>query len=79
MFCYKKKHALGMTVRESSTSYNKGNHRNNKEAYTDGPKSTGRKVGFADITRGGALQEEASIYTVEMTAMKVIKERTCNG
>ena len=48
----------------------KENHSNKKEAYTDGSKSTGRKVGFAavftDITRRGALPEEASIHTVEM-------------
>ena len=35
--------------------------------------STGGKVGFAavftDITRRGTLQEEASIHTVEMTAV----------
>ena len=40
-----------MTARKRSTSYN------TKEAYTDGSKSTGRKVGFAaviaDIARRG--------------------------
>ena len=43
----------------------------------DGSKSTGRKVGyvtvFTDATRRGALPEEASIHTAEMTAMKEIK------
>ena len=39
-----------MTVKESSTSYNiKEKHSNNKEAYTDGSKSTRRKVGFAVV------------------------------
>ena len=42
---------------------------------TDGSKSTGRKVGFvavfADIIRRGALPEEASIYTAEMTTIKI--------
>ena len=32
---------------ESSTSYNKRKHGSSKEAYTNGSKSTGRKVGFA--------------------------------
>ena len=37
--------------------------------------STGKKTGFsavfADITRTGALKEEASIHTAEMTAIKI--------
>ena len=49
-------------------------HKSNKEAFTDGSKSIGRKVGFAavftDTTRRGALPGEASIHTAEMTAMK---------
>ena len=57
----------------------KGKHSKSKEAYMDGSKSTGRKVGYAavftDSTRRGALPEEASIHTAEMTAMKEIKER----
>ena len=56
-----------------------GKHNNNKEAYTDGSKSTGSKVGFvavsADITRRRALPEEASIHTVKMTAMREIQKR----
>ena len=51
-----------MTVKESSISYNtKENieHSNNKEVYTYGSKSIGRKVDFtavfADNTRRGAL------------------------
>ena len=41
----------------------------------DGSKSIGRKVGlaavFMDTTRRGALPEEASIHTAEMTAIKI--------
>ena len=71
---------LGMRARESSTSYNtKRNTVVAKKANTDGSKSTGRKVGYAavftDTTRRGALPEEASIHTAEMTAMKDKKER----
>ena len=54
-------------------------HKNNKEAYTDRSKSTGSKVGFAavlaNITRGGALPEKASIHTAEMTTMREIQKR----
>ena len=50
-----------------------------KTSYTNGSKSTGKKVGctavFTGITRRGLLSEEASIRTAEMTAMKEIKER----
>ena len=57
----------------------KEKHKDMKEAYMDGSKSTGRKVGFAavftDITRRGTLPEEASIHTAEMTAMKEIRVR----
>ena len=52
----------------------KGNYNNNKEAYTDESKSTGRKVGFAavfaDITIRGALPKEVSIHTAEIKAIK---------
>ena len=45
------------------------------EAYTDGSKSTGRKIGFAaefaDITRRETLPEETSIHTAEMKAIKI--------
>ena len=53
----------------------KGNYNNNKEAYIDESKSTGRKVGFAaviaDIIKGGVLPEEASVHTAEITAIKI--------
>ena len=57
----------------------KGNHSNNKEAYSDEWKSTEKKVGFAavfvDITRRGALPVETSILTAEMTAMREIQKK----
>ena len=57
----------------------KEKHSSSKEGYTDGSKSTRRKVGYAavftDSTRRGVLPEEASIHTAEMTSMKEIKER----
>ena len=64
---------------DSDRKQHKGNHSNNKEAYTDGLKSTRRKVKFAeifaDIIRSGALPEEASIHIAEMIAMKEIQKR----
>ena len=52
----------------------KEKHKSNKEAFMDGSKSIGRKVGFAAVfmntTRRGALPEEASIHTAEMTVIK---------
>ena len=61
----------------------KGKHNNNKEAYTDGSKRTGRNVGFAvvfaDITRRGALPGEASTHTAEMTAIKIAMRDTWDG
>ena len=57
-------------------------HSNSKEAYIDGSKSIGRKIGFAavfsDTTRKKALPE-VFIHTAEMTtiktALKEIKKR----
>ena len=53
----------------------KSKHKKEKEVYTDGSKNPGKKVGlaavFEDATRRGALPEEASIHTAEMTAIKV--------
>ena len=54
--------------------------KNMKEAYINGLKSIGRKVGspavFTDITWRGALPEEASIHIAEMTAIKTeMKEK----
>ena len=48
--------------------------KNIKEAYTDGLKSIGKNVDYAaefvDIARNRALPEDASIHTVEMSAIK---------
>ena len=70
----KEKYTQGMTLRESSTSYNIKN-----TIITNGSKSTGRKIGFVavfiDITRRRALTEEATIHTAEMTAMREIQKR----
>ena len=52
---------------------------NNKKGYTDGSKRMERKVGFAaaftDISRRGALPEEAFIHIAKMTAMRDTKKR----
>ena len=71
LFCYKGETHMGNdSERKQHFLQHKGKHSNNKEAYTDGPKSTGRKVGyvavFAKITRRGALQKKASNHTAEM-------------
>ena len=53
----------------------KEKHKNTKEAYTNGSKSMGKKIGFAtvftDIIRRGVLPEEAFIHTDKMTSIKV--------
>ena len=60
--------SLGMTEKESSTSYYKKENSNNKEAFTDESKSTGWKLNFAvviaDITRRRAQSEDVSTHTV---------------
>ena len=65
-----------MRVRESSTSYNTKRHGSSKEPYTDGSKSIESKVGYAavytDTARRGALPEEVSIHTAEMTTIKTV-------
>ena len=72
----------GMSEKRQHFLQHKEKHISSKEAYTDGSKSTGRKVGytavFTDTTRRGVLPEEASIHTAEMTAMKEIKEYIYN-
>ena len=80
-FCYEgEKCFRNDNERKQHFFQHKEKHKINKEAFTDGSKSTGRKVGFAavftDTTRRGALPEEASIHTAEMTAIKIaMKER----
>ena len=70
----KEKHMRNGSERKQRFLQHKENHSNNKEVYTDGSKSTGRKVGFAvafmDNTRRRPLPKEASIHTAEMTAIK---------
>ena len=56
LFCYEEETHIGNdSKRKQHFLQHKGNHSNNKEAYTDKSKSTERKVGFAavfvDITR----------------------------
>ena len=64
------KHTGNESERKQHFLQHKGKHFNSKEAYTDGSKSTGR----------GALPEEASIHTTEMTAIKTaVKERAKDG
>ena len=52
------------------TYYSIWKKKNTKEAYTNGSKSIENKVGF-NVTKNGALLEEASILTTEMTAIKI--------
>ena len=66
IFCYDgEKHTGNDSERKQNFLQHKGNHSSNKEAYTDGSKSTERRVEFAaefaDITRREALLEEASM------------------
>ena len=75
MFCYEEEtHTGNYSKRKQHLLEHKEKHSNNKEAYTDGSKSTGRKLSFAavleGITRRGTLPEEASIHTAEMIAIK---------
>ena len=62
-------------IRKQILIIRKGKHFNNKESYTDGSKSTRRKLGFAavfkDCTRRGPLPEEASNYIAKQTAIKI--------
>ena len=66
IFCYDaEKYTENENEEKKHFLQHKGNHSNNKEAYIDGSKNTGKKVGFAavfeDITRRAALLEDASI------------------
>ena len=74
-----KAHTWNDSDRKQHFLQHKGKHSHNKEVYTYGSKSTGRKVDFAsvltDITRRGALPEEVSIHIAEMTAMREIQKR----
>ena len=58
--------------RKQYSLQHKRKHSNNKEAYMDRLKSTGRKIDvFTDITKRGALPKEASMHTAEKTAIKI--------
>ena len=80
IFCYNaEKHTGNDNKKKQHFFQQKGNHSNNKEAYTERSKSTERKVGFAsvfeDITRRGALPEDTSIHTAEMSNERDRKKR----
>ena len=85
LFCYEgDKHTGNQSKRKQHFLYHKEKRGSSKEAYTDASKITGRKVVytavFTDTARKGALPEEVSIHTAEMTAinktaMKETKER----
>ena len=50
IFCYDaEKYTRNDNERKQRFLQHKGNYSNNNEAYTDGTKSTGRKVGFAAV------------------------------
>ena len=74
-FCYGGNSPAKYDKEEKQHFRQQEKHKNIKEAYTDGSKNIGRKVGFVvvftDTTKWGALPEEASIHTAEMTAIKV--------
>ena len=80
LFCYEcDKHTGNESERKQHFQQHKAKHGSSKEAYTNGSKNTGKKIGYAavftDTTRRGTLPGEASIHTAEMTAMKEIKVR----
>ena len=80
MFCYdEEKHTGNENERKRHFLQHKGNHSNNKEAYTDGLKSRGRKVVFAavfeDITTRGVLPKDATIHT-EIILIKITMKDT---
>ena len=50
LFCYEGEiHLKNDSERKQHFLQHKGKHSNNKEAYTDGSKSTRRKIGFAAV------------------------------
>ena len=85
LFCYEgDNHTRNQSKKKQHFLQHKKKHSSTKEAYTDGSKSTGKKVGYAaiftDTTRRGALLEEASIYTAEITKKPtLIDQRTQEG
>ena len=62
----------------------KEKHKNTNQTYTDGTKNIERKMGlavvFTDITRRGALPEEASIHTaIKVPTKEFTEENTKDG
>ena len=70
--CYKWYLPLNTKIEKKDTIQHKEKHKNNKEAYTNGSKSIGKKSGFAAklFIRKGTMFEEASIHTAEMSVIK---------
>ena len=68
-----KQHNILPWQRKKHFLQHKGNHGNFEEVCTDRRR---RKGGFAavftDTTRRGALPQEASIHTADMTAIKIV-------
>ena len=79
LFCYDGETSTGNDSQRKHHFLQHKEKQNNKVTYTDGSKYIGRKVCisvvFADITRTGAIPEEASIHTAEMIAMRKIQKR----
>ena len=76
LFCYEgETHTGNNSERKQYFVQHREYHINNNEAYTDGSKNIKRKLGFvavfADITRRGALPEEASFHSAKMTVIKI--------
>ena len=76
------KHMGNERERKHNFLQHKGNS-NIKKPYTEGSKSTGRKIDyaavFADIIRRGALPEETFIHTAEMTVIKIAMREIRKG
>ena len=75
LFCYEGETQTGNnSEKKQHFLQHREKHDNNKEAYSDGSKSTRRKVGsaavFTDITIRGTQPKEASIHIAKITAMR---------
>ena len=87
-FCYEWDSSTNNDNEKNDTFYSKKKNIKIPKKLTDGSKSMRRNVDFAgvftDITRKGALPEEATIPTAKMTEVKVSlkvihkwKDKTC--
>ena len=78
--CYEGEHAPRNIGKRQHFLQHKTKHQKEKEVYTDGSKNPGKKVGlaavFEDMTKRGALLEEASVHTAEMKAIKTALKET---